>query len=184
VHDGVLQVLALVQRRGAELGGEAAELARLAGEQEESLRALIRVQNPAPLAVGDADLVTALGALAARPGVEVALPAGAVELPAERVEEIVAAVSACLDNVVTHVGPGASAWVFLEDLGEQIELSVRDEGTGIAPGRLAAAEAEGRLGVTGSIRGRIEDLGGEARLRTNAAGTEWEFVVPKSGALR
>ncbi|HWU20984.1 MAG TPA: DUF5931 domain-containing protein, partial [Nocardioides sp.] len=32
VHDGVLQVLALVQRRGAELGGEAAELGRLAGE--------------------------------------------------------------------------------------------------------------------------------------------------------
>ncbi len=34
VHDGVLQVLALVQRRGTELGGDAAELGRLAGEQE------------------------------------------------------------------------------------------------------------------------------------------------------
>ena len=41
VHDGVLQVLALVQRRGAELGGEAAELGRLAGEQEATLRALV-----------------------------------------------------------------------------------------------------------------------------------------------
>ena len=38
IHDAVLQVLALVQRRGAELGGEAAELARLAGEQEVALR--------------------------------------------------------------------------------------------------------------------------------------------------
>ena len=45
VHDGVLQVLALVQRRGAELGGEAAGLGRLAGEQEAALRALIRSQD-------------------------------------------------------------------------------------------------------------------------------------------
>ena len=41
IHDSVLQVLALVQRRGAELGGEAAELGRLAGEQEAALRSLV-----------------------------------------------------------------------------------------------------------------------------------------------
>ena len=35
IHDGVLQVLALVGRRGRELGGEAAELGRLAAEQEQ-----------------------------------------------------------------------------------------------------------------------------------------------------
>ncbi|KAA9379817.1 sensor histidine kinase [Microbispora cellulosiformans] len=42
IHDSVLQVLALVQRRGAEIGGEAAELGRLAGEQEAALRALVQ----------------------------------------------------------------------------------------------------------------------------------------------
>ncbi|MGW5260052.1 MacS family sensor histidine kinase [Microbispora sp. NPDC004025] len=42
IHDSVLQVLALVQRRGAEIGGEAAELGRLAGEQESALRALVQ----------------------------------------------------------------------------------------------------------------------------------------------
>src|SRR5690606_13885968 len=41
IHDSVLQVLALVQRRGAEMGGEAAQLGRLAGEQEATLRALV-----------------------------------------------------------------------------------------------------------------------------------------------
>jgi signal transduction histidine kinase len=41
IHDGVLQVLAMVQRRGSEAGGEAAELGRMAGEQERALRALI-----------------------------------------------------------------------------------------------------------------------------------------------
>jgi hypothetical protein len=50
IHDGVLQVLALVQRRGAEVG----ELARLAGEQEVALRGL--VSTPAP------DGATAAGA--------------------------------------------------------------------------------------------------------------------------
>ena len=41
IHDSVLQVLAMVQRRGAEAGGEAAEIGRLAGEQEAALRALV-----------------------------------------------------------------------------------------------------------------------------------------------
>lgn len=182
VHDGVLQVLALVQRRGAELGGEAAELGRLAGEQEASLRTLIRTQNPVPEVVGESDLVTALALLAGRPGVEVALPAGAVTMPADRVAELVAVVSACLDNVRVHVGDGAPAWVFLEDLGDHVELSVRDEGPGIPEGRLEAAAASGRMGVAGSIRGRIADLGGTATLTTGPGGTEWELDVPKEDA--
>ncbi|WP_308416638.1 MacS family sensor histidine kinase [Streptomyces sp. AJS327] len=41
IHDNVLQVLAMVQRRGTEAGGEAAELGRLAGEQEAALRSLV-----------------------------------------------------------------------------------------------------------------------------------------------
>ena len=43
IHDSVLQVLAMVQRRGAEAGGEAAELGRLAGQQEAALRSLVEV---------------------------------------------------------------------------------------------------------------------------------------------
>ncbi|SCL41213.1 Signal transduction histidine kinase [Micromonospora pallida] len=46
IHDSVLQVLALVQRRGAHLDGEAGQLARLAGEQEAALRALIAAGPP------------------------------------------------------------------------------------------------------------------------------------------
>jgi signal transduction histidine kinase len=42
IHDSVLQVLAMVQRRGSELGGPAAELGLLAGEQETALRNLAR----------------------------------------------------------------------------------------------------------------------------------------------
>lgn len=181
VHDGVLQVLALVQRRGAEIGGEAEELGRLAGEQEQALRTLIRTQDAvsADDRAGAEDLAAALGALAPRPGVQVALPGGVVELPAAVVAELVAVVGACLDNVTRHVGQGAPAWVLLEDLGDRVAISVRDEGDGIPEGRLAEARAQGRLGVSESIEGRIRDLGGTATLSTGSFGTEWELVVPK-----
>lgn len=186
VHDGVLQVLALVQRRGGELGGEAAELGRLAGEQEQALRTLIRSQDAVSgrgigrAAGGPADLAAALGALESRPGTEVALPGGAVELPPRVVAEVEAVVRACLDNVAVHVGEDARAWVLLEDLGDRVEVSVRDEGPGIPEGRLERAEHEGRLGVSESIQGRIRDLGGEALLDSGGYGTEWTFVVPRA----
>ena len=41
VHDGVLQTLAFIHRRGGELGGEAARLGGMAAEQEGRLRALV-----------------------------------------------------------------------------------------------------------------------------------------------
>ena len=188
VHDGVLQVLALVQRRGGELGGEAAELGRLAGQQEQVLRTLIRSQD-AVAATGRAseradlaDLAAALGRLGTRPATEVALPAGAVELPTPVVDELVAVVRACLDNVDRHVGEGAPAWVLVEDLGDRVEVSVRDDGPGIPPGRLEAASEEGRLGVAESIRGRVRDLGGTAELDSGGFGTEWTFSIPRGQA--
>jgi signal transduction histidine kinase len=88
-------------------------------------------------------------------------------------------VSACLDNVSTHVGPDAPAWVLLEAAADQIHVSVRDEGPGIPDGRLAEAEREGRLGVSSSVRGRVADLGGAAALTTGPFGTEWELTFPR-----
>jgi signal transduction histidine kinase len=180
VHDGVLQVLALVQRRGAELGGEAAELGRLAGEQEAALRTLIRAQDAVVSSPNQAmvDLAAALAALGTRPGVHVATPASAVEVPRATAEELVGAVGACLDNVARHVGSGAPAWVLLEAFPDRVEVSVRDEGPGIPDGRLRQAESEGRLGVVESIEGRLRELGGTATVHTGPGGTDWELVAP------
>jgi signal transduction histidine kinase len=102
-----------------------------------------------------------------------------VLLPGPVVAELVAAVRTCLDNVALHVGPAAPAWVLLDDTGDAVTVTVRDEGPGIAPGRLEAAEAEGRLGVAQSIVGRLAELGGTATLDTGSHGTEWELAVPR-----
>jgi signal transduction histidine kinase len=68
--------------------------------------------------------------------------------------------------------------VLVEELGERVVVTVRDEGPGIAPGRVEEAREEGRLGVAESIRGRMRDLGGDAVLTTAPGqGTEWELTV-------
>jgi signal transduction histidine kinase len=180
VHDGVLQVLSLVQRRGTELGGEAADLGRLAGEQEVALRALVQGNAAAgrdPSGTGRGDLADALGRLASRT-VTVSGPAHPVLLDQRVVDELTSVVRACLDNVTRHVGADAPAWVLVEELGERVVVTVRDEGPGIAPGRVEEAREEGRLGVAESIRGRMRDLGGDAVLTTAPGqGTEWELTV-------
>jgi len=185
VHDGVLQVLALVQRRGAELGGEAAGLGRLAGEQESRLRSLIRAQDSLrpPMfadADGRVDLAAELARFEEHRSVTVSVPGTPVPLPARTADEVVAAVSACLDNVVLHVGRSAHSWVLLEAFPDRVVVSVRDEGPGIPAGRLEAAQADGRLGVVDSIRGRMAELGGTAELTTGSFGTEWELTVPQT----
>ena len=186
VHDGALQVLAMVQRRGTQAGGEWAELGRLAGAQERALRSLIRQQDTVPTGATDgpgatADLAGALEAVgtAHLVRVEVATPGTPVLLPAAVVAELAAVVGACLDNVCAHAGDGATAWVLLESGTDTVTVSVRDDGPGIPEGRLETAEAEGRLGVTSSIRGRVAELGGTARLETGEWGTEWEIEVPR-----
>jgi len=188
VHDGVLQVLAMVQRRAGDSGGsgdsggELVELGRLAAEQEAALRSLIQYDARARAQTGPAgtaDVMVALQALQSQQ-VTVAGPAGAVEVSPLEAAELAGVVRACLDNVRAHVGEGASAWVLVEDLGGSVAVTVRDEGPGIPEGRLREAAAEGRLGVSSSICGRMADLGGTATLTTApGAGTEWELILPR-----
>lgn len=216
IHDSVLQVLAMVQRRGTEIGGEAADLGRMAGEQEVALRTLVaggllpppggrpggaaptvphqagereREDGPVRLAAAPATSgggpcdVRALLAPFAGCGVTFSEPGAPVELPAAAAAELAAAVSAALDNVRVHAGEEAHAWILVEDEPEAVLVTVRDDGPGIAEGRLADAEREGRLGVALSIRGRLRDLGGSAQwVSVPGQGTEVELTVPKDGA--
>ncbi|WP_235946196.1 MacS family sensor histidine kinase [Metallococcus carri] len=177
VHDTTLQVLAYVKRRGSEIGGATTELATLAGDQESALRRLLSRQAAGPLDT-DGDLAAALQrALPA--DVTFSAPADPIRLPAATLSELVAAVSAALDNTARHAGPGARSFVLVEDLGGEVVVTVRDDGSGMPHGRLAEARAEGRLGVSSSIEGRLTALGGRAEVVTAPGeGTEWELTVP------
>lgn len=201
IHDGVLQVLAMVQRRGAVLGGEAGELGRMAGEQEVALRTLVSGGLVPPSRVsldaaegavvraveeepddddGLVDLRTLLAPYAAAK-VSFAEPGAPVPLPVPAAKELAAAVGAALDNVRRHAGADARAWILVEDEPGEVVVTVRDDGPGIPEGRLAQAEGEGRLGVALSIRGRLRDLGGSAELVSiPGQGTEVELKVPKA----
>jgi signal transduction histidine kinase len=177
IHDSVVQVLARVRARGGQLDGEAGELARLAGEQEIALRSLFFAAPPG--ATGEQDLAAALQLLAS-PRVEVSVPATAVPLPACDVEELVAVVREALANTARHGGPAARSWVLVEDLGEEVVLTIRDDGVGIEDGQLADAEVGGRMGVSRSIRGRVADVGGTLTLDTGPGrGTEWEVRLAR-----
>ncbi len=176
IHDGVLQVLAQVQRRGTALGGEAVELAELAAEQEVALRTLMSSRPT----VAEGDRIDLCGLLLplATTRVDVVVPASAVPLPAPAAAEVVAAVKEALSNVDKHAGPQARSWVVVEDLGDEVLVSIRDDGAGTTPARLEQARVDGHLGVSQSIRGRITDLGGSVTVRTAPGeGTEWELKV-------
>jgi signal transduction histidine kinase len=179
IHDGVLQVLTLVQRQGPALGTQGGELAALAGEQEAALRGLL-AGEASTSAVAAGDLRGPLQSLAA-PAVEIATPAQAVELPAGVAAEVVAAVRAALDNVRRHAGAHARAWILLEDEKDGVRVTVRDNGVGFPPQRLAEAAAAGRLGIAQSMRGRIADCGGTTTIDSQPGkGTEVEFWIPRT----
>ncbi len=179
VHDGVLQSLAYIHRRGAEIGGEAADLSALAAEQERSLRRFVSgTGSPDVFTVGpdlrgeeggEVDLRLVLTAREG-PGLSVSVPAHPVVVDARLASEVDAAVAAALDNVAKHAGPGARAWVLLEGDSAGIDLTIRDNGSGAELADLLTASERGRMGVSTSVRGRIEDLGGSATWTTRPGG--------------
>ncbi len=183
IHDSVLQSLAVVHRRGQELAardrvetGEVADLVRLVDVQERALRSLLR-EPPADPPDGAVPLRTALEAGAfGIVGVDISV--GTIEpawVSAGAAAEVSAAVHAALDNVVRHAS-AANATVFGERQGEHLIVSIRDDGVGF---EADAAIELGRFGIARSIRGRIEDLGGDVRIESAPGrGTEVELRMP------
>lgn len=183
VHDGVLQVLAMVEREGPALGPRGAWLAHQSHEQELALRALLQdtaidVNQSFPVDETHANLATLLDRHATS-NVTVSTPAGALLVETARAREIDAAVREALTNVARHAGPQARAWVLLEREGGDLLVSIRDNGVGSTVAAFDEAARRGRMGTRHSIHGRLHDLGGIATMRTSPGqGLEWEFRVP------
>lgn len=186
IHDSALQTLALITKRGRELGkrpqvpaAEVHDLAELAGRQERELRTLI-LREPSGAPQGRASLREALERVAGEvEGVPVSVAAvGPLWMPASVVEEVGAAVRQALGNVAAHAEAGR-ATVFAEGQDGWVVVTVRDDGRGFEydEDRL---RAEGKAGILKSVKGRIEDLGGKVAIQTApGAGTEIELRVPE-----
>jgi signal transduction histidine kinase len=152
LHDGVLQTLAVVQRRTSD-----DDLARLAREQERELREYLFGATPAGGGLGPRLRDAAArfeDRFGARATVVVAddLPTPAPEV----VEAMAGAVAEALTNAGKH-GGATSVTVYAEPDGERVFCSVKDDGRGFE-------ELTEGVGISRSIRGRIEEVGGRVEL--------------------
>ncbi|MDP9404260.1 MAG: ATP-binding protein [Actinomycetota bacterium] len=179
LHDGVLQTLAVVERRADDPA-----LARLARDQERELRDYLfgdaTGANGSP--PGAAELAAALRAAAARfeqsfgGRAEVVLAGEVDGLGPAKVDALAGAVGEALTNAGKH-GAATRATVFVdpEDSDRGIFCSVKDDGSGFDP----ATTAEG-VGLGRSIRGRMEELGGRAEVASAPGeGTEVRLWLPE-----
>jgi len=185
IHDSVLQALALVHKKGRELAqsptvpsAEVARLAEIAGQQEVELRSLI-LRQPQDVAIGRSSLRDALESQARTieaPRVTVSA-VGALVLDSQVVGELAAATRQALENVVRHAD-ASRVTVFAEEDNGFAVVSVTDDGRGFDydEDRL---EADGKVGILKSMKGRVVDLGGTINVvSAPSAGTEIEFRVP------
>lgn len=181
VHDGVLQVLTLVEREGPGLGPRGVRLARLAHEQEVRLRVLLQdrvVELADATTEPRRDLISMLDRHSSGQ-VTVSTMADQVLVDPRVAEEVDAMVAEILVNVQKHAGASAAAWLLLEREGNEVIVSIRDNGVGTTTEQLHGAVDRGHLGVRNSILGRIRDLGGQATVRTSPGrGVEWELRIP------
>jgi signal transduction histidine kinase len=171
LHDGVLQTLAIVERRA-----EDPDLARLARDQERDLRRYLLDPVPdvaagprpaggsGPAGNPTSGLGPALRASGDRAerwhGVrtDVLVPDDLPALPPEVVEALAGAVGEALTNVGKHA-EATRVVVYAEPQDGEVFVSVRDDGIGYDP----ATIREG-LGLTRSIRGRLAVIGGRVEV--------------------
>ena len=178
LHDGVLQTLAVIQRRSDD-----SELAALARDQEHDLRSFISGGGQAEDAAPFEPSIRALAARHERlyPGcvVNVVVANDLPELEATHIEALAGAVGEALTNAGKH-GAASKITVYAEPTedsfqqipdnasGSEVFVSVKDNGTGFD----LETATEG-MGLSGSIRGRLSDAGGYADINSAVGrGTE------------
>jgi len=179
LHDGVLQTLALVERRVSD-----PQLAALAREQERELRGFLAgygSDRPAGRPAGGSRRVSSRRRAGVSPGqleerlrrvsarledtyggrVDVLIAEDLPMLDASKVDALTGAVGEALVNAGKH-GHATRATVFVEPVEQDrdgVFCSVKDNGDGFDP----ATTTEG-LGIRGSIRNRIERIGGRVEI--------------------
>lgn len=171
LHDGVLQTLAVVQRRSGD-----DDLVRLARSQEAELRHYLAGPEETP--TGDVPLDVLLRSSAAdaiaRFGlrVEIAAVPPLPHLDRERAGAVRGGIGECLANVAKHAGTDRAV-VFAEAGPQRLVVSVTDEGTGFDPSAVV------ERGIAGSVRRRVESVGGTTVVGSSpGTGTTVTIEIP------
>lgn len=167
LHDSVLQTLTAIGR--AQDDDEARRLARRAGSE---LRDFLRRAERGPEGSLVDTLRSAVTAAADGTGVGVS---AAGDAPLDTAgEALVDATAEAVRNAVAHGRPPVR--VLVECADGTATAWIADRG----PGFELDGVPHDRLGVRGSIVGRVEAVGGRARLAVDD-GCEWELSVPVAG---
>lgn len=176
LHDGVLQTLAVVERRADD-----PQLAKLARDQERDLRAYL-AGSPASGVVGVGEVGDVLRAAADRfesafgVRVEVLVPDDLPSLAPQVLDALGGAVGEALTNAGKHA-QASRVVVYAEPLDDAVFVSIRDDGHGADP-----AEVVERMGLPGSIRAPVEQVGGSVVWSsTPGRGTEVQLTLPAAG---
>lgn len=174
LHDGVLQTLAVVQRRSDD-----PELVRLARSQEAELRRYLA--GPAETSTGAVPVEAMLRAAAAdataRFGlrVELAVVPPLPDLRPDRAGAVRGCVAEALANVAKHAGTDRAV-VFAEADAGRLVVSVSDEGVGFDPEHVT------ERGIAGSIRRRVDELGGSTSITARpGSGATASIDIPVEG---
>lgn len=174
LHDGVLQTLAVVQRRTGDR-----ELAALAREQELELRAFLAAGGPAEVDLGSA-LRRAAAHIERHHGLrcEVVVIDDEHEVDPDVVAAVAGAAREAMNNAAKHAS--ASRVTVMLDVGEEVFVSVKDNGAGfdadtVAPGR----------GLGESVHARMAEVGGRATVDGRPGdGAEVRLMAPLRPARR
>lgn len=185
LHDGVLQTLAVVERRTDD-----PVLARLAREQERELREYLFGalaggsdgvdQVPATVGFGGGDLGAALRVVAARyedafgGRADVMVAEDLPPLTAVHVAALAGAAGEAVMNAAKHGGAGRIT-VYVEPTdGGGVFCSVKDDGGGFDPATTTPGQ-----GLARSIRARMEEAGGRVDVTSRpGSGTEVCLWLP------
>ena len=171
IHDSVLHTLTLIQRRAE----DPREVQRLARVQERALRTWL-YRRPAD---ADTTVSPALERVAAEVEEEHGVPIEVVcvgDCPMD--DSLVAVLRAAREAMVNAAkyAKTSSISVFGEVEPEEVLVFVRDRGAGFD----LESVPEDRMGVRGSILGRMDRHGGSARIRTAPGeGTEVQLRMPR-----
>lgn len=170
MHDGVLQTLAVIQRRSAD-----PELSDLARDQERDLRSYLFGADAEPTSLPVA-LREAATMVDRRFGgrTEVVMIDDLPELGDDQTSALVGAATEAMTNAAKHAN-AQRVVVFVEptDDDDGVFCSIKDDGDGFDPDAVRAGE-----GLKGSITGRMAQVGGKVEIDSRTQhGTEVRLWV-------